>query len=221
MKRFFFLTLLMALLCHGTRANAASYKIENVTASPAGLPDAVKSTLQTEGIRIVDDQGSTFCEVWVRKEIANLNKPASPDAKYPALHLGSLLGVIKFAAAGSDYRGQPIKPGTYTMRYCLVPQDGNHMGVAPILDFVLLVPAAEDHQDADAVLTFEEVVNLSRKASGTNHPACISLAPPPASVTAPVFEKDELDRWVLKAKTRSKPETDLPVGIVLVGRSEG
>ena len=201
--------------------SAASYKLEAVSTAPQGLSANLQSVLQSEGYKVVNEQGSAWCEVWVRKEISNIGKPASPDAKYPALHLGQLLGVMKFSAAGSDYRGQAIKPGLYTLRYCLILQDGNHLGAAPILDFVLLVPAAEDTKDADAIMTTEEVVALSRKASGTNHPAVINLASPPAAVPNAMLEKDDLDHWVLKVKSQSKPAADLPIGIIVVGRAEG
>ena len=132
------LVLILFSLAMGASANGASYKIEVSATPPAGLPETLKGGLQSQGSRILNEQGSAWCEVWIRKEIANIDKPASPDAKYPALHLGSLLGVMSFPSTGSDYRGQAIKPGIYTMRYCLILQDGNHMGVAPILDFVLL-----------------------------------------------------------------------------------
>ncbi|PYV90350.1 MAG: hypothetical protein DMG05_10695 [Acidobacteria bacterium] len=222
MKRILFLiALILIFLAQAAGALAGSYKIENVTSLPEGVADAIKNTLQAQGVRVVNEQGSAWCEVWLRKEIANTNKPASPDAKYPGLHIGSLLGVMKFPANGSDYRGQAIKPGIYTMRYCLILQDGNHMGAAPIPDFVLLIPASEDTKDPDATLSVEEVVNLSRKASGTNHPAVINLAPPPGSINTPLLEKDDSDRWVLKSKTELKPAADLPIGIVVFGRAEG
>jgi hypothetical protein len=128
---------------------------------------------------------------------------------------------MKFPAAGSDYRGQAIKPGLYTLRYCLMLQDGNHLGAAPILDFVLLVPTVEDTKDADAILSSDEVVALSRKASGTNHPAVILMASPPEAPGSPSLEKDELDHWVLRFKAQSKPTADLPIGIVVVGHAEG
>jgi hypothetical protein len=70
-------------------------------------------------------------------------------------------------------------------------------------------------------LTTAEVVAMSRKASGTNHPAVINMAlPQPASGSA-ALEKDDLDHWVLKVKTQSNPAADLPIGIVVVGRAEG
>jgi hypothetical protein len=217
------LVVLMAVLLSAAALDvrAASYKLEPVSTVPEGLSAGLKAVLQTEGYKIVNEQGVAWCEVWVRKEIANLGKPASPDAKYPALHLGELLGVMKFGAPGSDYRGQPIKPGVYTLRYCLILQDGNHLGAAPILDFVLLLPASEDTKDPDAVMTTEEVVALSRKASGTNHPAVINLAPPPPATGNAALEKDEMDHWVLKVKSQSKPAADLPIGIIVVGRAEG
>ena len=86
---------------------------------------------------------------------------------------------------------------------------------------MLLIPAAEDKKDADASMSTEEVVALSRKASGTNHPAVINMASPPAGVSNATLEKDELDHWVLKVKSQSKPAADLPLGIIVVGRAEG
>jgi hypothetical protein len=220
-RQFLVVALVLIVFSAGSRAFAASYKVEPSATPPTSLSDALKGILQAQGSRILNEQGGTWCEIWIRKEVANTGKPVSPDAKYPALHLGSLLGVMSFPAAGSDYRGQAIKPGIYTMRYCLIPQDGNHLGAAPIRDFVLLVPVAEDAKDPEAVMTVEELVNLSRKASGTNHPAVINLGRPPESLSGPTLEKDDLDHWVLKTKTQSKPAADLLIGIVVVGRAEG
>jgi hypothetical protein len=218
-----FVVLVAVLFCSGAAldARAASYKLEPVSPAPQGLNASLQAVLQPEGYKIVNDQGAAWCQVWIRKEISNTAKPASPDAKYPALHLGQLIGVMKFDSAGSDYRGQSVKPGLYTLRYCLMLQDGNHLGAAPILDFVLLVPASEDTKDPDAVMTTEEVVALSRKASGTNHPAVINLASPPPATGNATLEKDEMDHWVLKIKSQSKPAADLPIGIIVVGRAEG
>ena len=215
--------LMTVLFCGGAalEAMAASYKLEPVSTAPGGLSSTLQAVLQSQGYKVVNEQGAAWCEVWIRKEIANLGKPASPEAKYPALHLGQLLGVMKFSAAGADYRGQAIKPGLYTLRYCLILQDGNHLGAAPILDFVLLVPAAEDTKDPDAVMSTDEVVALSRKATGTNHPAVINLASPPAATGSATLEKDEMEHWVLKVKSSSKPAADLPIGIIVVGRAEG
>jgi hypothetical protein len=211
----------LAFLALSANAQAASYKLEPVATAPDGISDTLKNLVQPQGYRIVNEQGEVWCEVWIRKEIANLNKPASPDAKYPALHLGELVGLMKFNSSGSDYRGQAIQPGMYTMRYCTILQDGNHLGAAPIPDFVLLVPASDDTKEPDTVLTVAEVVAMSRKATGTNHPAVINMALPPDASGPAALEKDDLDHWVLKVKTQSKPAAELPIGIVVVGHAEG
>lgn len=217
----FVVSSLLVFLLTALESWAASYKLETTATPPDGVSESLKSLMQPQGYKIVNEQGVVWCEVWIRKEITNLNKPASPDAKYPALHTGELVGLLRFSGPGSDYRGQAVKPGTYTMRYCLILQDGNHLGAAPILDFVLLAPASEDSEDPDALLSVDEVVALSRKASGTNHPAVINLAPPPAASETATLEKDDLDHWVLRVKTQSKPKAELPIGIIVVGRAEG
>ena len=205
----------------GNESRAASYKLEKTTSAGEGVSSAVGGALQSDGYRILDEAGKVYCEIWARKEIPNLNKPASTSAKYQNLHIGALVGVIKFPAEITDYRGQPIKPGTYTLRYAVIPQDGNHMGVSPILDFLLLIPASEDNKDPDAEMAFNDVVALSKKATGTNHPANLLMSLPPDSVKEPVVEKDDMDHWVLKVKVPQKPSGELLLGIVVVGHYEG
>jgi hypothetical protein len=95
------------------------------------------------------------------------------------------------------------------------------MGVSPILDFLLLIPASEDNKDPDAEMAFNDVVALSRKATGTNHPANLLLSLPPDSVKETALEKDDLNHWVLKLKVPQKPGGELLLGIVVVGQYEG
>lgn len=202
------------------QTRAASYKLEPVSEIPSEVNANLKPLMQPQGYRVVNDQGAPWCEVWIRKEVATSGQAGSGEAKYPEFHIGQLLGLMKFSSPASDYRGQAIKPGIYTLRYCLILQDGNHLGVAPIPDFVLLIPVSEDTADADATMTTAEVVAMSRKTTGTNHPAVINMSPPAASGDA-VLEKDDLDHWVLKAKTQSSAKTDLPISIVVFGKTEG
>jgi hypothetical protein len=205
----------------GSESRAANYKLERTNSPAEGLTSTLGSALQSEGYRIVNDSGKVWCEVWIRKEIANLNKPASTGAKYQSLHTGSLVGVIKFPSEATDYRGQPIKAGNYTLRYANVLQDGNHMGVSPILDFLLLIPVGDDTQDPDAELSFNEAVALSRKATGTNHPANLLMTSPPDSINEASVEKDDMNHWCLKVKIPQKPGGILLLGIVVVGQYEG
>ena len=93
---------------------------------------------------------------------------------YPQLAESTLVGVLHYPKGGSDYRGQTISAGFYTLRYELMPSDANHLGAAPNRDFLLLVPAASD-ADPNAVFKFPDLVALSEKATGTRHPGPLSL----------------------------------------------
>jgi hypothetical protein len=74
----------------------------------------------------------------------------------------------------TDFRGQAIPAGVYTLRYQLLPQDGNHLGVAPNPDFLLAIPVAGDPSPERSYL-YKKLVALSAQATGTNHPAVIAL----------------------------------------------
>jgi hypothetical protein len=125
--------------------------------------------------------------------------------------VGSFLGVIRFAGNGADRRGQPLKPGLYTLRYVLTPVTGDHLGVAPQRDFAALVPVAVD-KDPAAQPTLQQVIEMSTKASGTPHPAILSLASGSGSEG---FTKEGEHDWTWNTKLG-----DLPVAIILAGKAE-
>jgi hypothetical protein len=103
------------------------------------------------------------------------------------------------------------------MRYDLLPQDGNHMGVAAQPDFVLLVPAAAD--DDPAKLMRESVLlAASRHAAGTSHPATFSMMPADATKDFPsVFKTDDgFDVFAAKMNVGGK---EVPIAIVLKGQA--
>jgi len=83
------------------------------------------------------------CEIWFRASIP-AGKTDASGAVYTTLAESTFVGVITFAKTANDYRGQSIKPGAYTFRYEVHPTDGNHMGISPIRDFLVLVPVALD-----------------------------------------------------------------------------
>ena len=107
------------------------------------------------------------------------------------------------------------------MRYGVIPQDGNHVGAAPIVDFVLLIPLSEDTRSPDAHLSSEELVELSKKASGTHHPTVINLAFPPDSVERPILEKYDSDHWILSLPLNQKSGGQLPLSIIVHGQAAG
>ncbi|MBZ5719549.1 MAG: hypothetical protein LAO03_04130 [Acidobacteriia bacterium] len=210
---------LLALVCLVTLFSASSAaqtgKVDPIgPPSDASISDAVKKALDSKGYRVTLDDGTVTCEIWLRKSLPAQPKKDTEGAIYP-LGESSLVGVISFPQATTDYRGQAIKPGTYTLRYEMIPNDGNHLGVAPNRDFLLLVPASSD-ADPDVVLKFQDLLDLSRKATGTRHPGPLSLVQA-KSGTAASISKDEEDHWVFSAGLKTASGEDLPIALVVKG----
>jgi hypothetical protein len=195
---------------------AQTGKIEPIGAvTDSRVAEGVKKVLEPKGYRVSLDDGSAVCEIWLRNKIPAQPKKDSPGALYSQLAESALVGVISFPQATTDYRGQNIPKGAYTLRYELIPNDGNHLGVAPNRDFVLLVPAASD-DNPDATFKFDELVSLSRKATGTKHPGPLSLAQP-ESGTAAAVSKDDEDHWIFSAAIRLASGEDLPIALIVKG----
>lgn len=186
---------------------AFAQKAEPAGAPPAEVAPAIAAVLQKTGTKITNS-GATYCEIWFRTD-----KPSGPKSSEEnitlALPPGALLGVIRFAGNGADRRGQTIKAGVYTLRYGIMPVNGDHQGAAPQRDFLLMTPAADD-KDLNSTPNFEALVAMSRKASGTPHPAVLSCWKPDAP--QPGFTKQNETDWVLQTKF-----DDTPIAIILIG----
>jgi hypothetical protein len=152
------------------------------------------------------------------KGIAGQSKKEVAGAVYPELAESTLVGVLHFSQPGSDYRGQPIGPGYYTLRYELLPNDGNHLGAAANRDFLLLVPADADKDPATNPKP-AEVIELSRKASGTHHPAPLSLVQPDNS-PAPSVTKAEEDHWIFTGTIKLASGQEMPIALVVKGQAQ-
>jgi hypothetical protein len=92
------------------------------------------------------------------------------------------------------------------------------MGVNPTRDVLVLCPAAAD-TDLSADLKFDDLVKLSRQASGTPHPAFLVGAPVNGS-TFPAVAKDDQDHWNLQVKLHGS-SGDLPFAFTVVGKWQG
>jgi hypothetical protein len=211
MKRLLPLPLILLLAVFS--AWAQDYKVEPVTNPAPGLPAAYEPAIQAQGVRVAGGSGA-WCEVWLAKSVAVGAKPDDAAISF-GLAQGTLLGVIRFPGKGADRRGQVIAPGVYTLRYSLFPVDGAHSGVAPQRDFALLTPLAAD-PDPAAKPAFEALAKMSAKASGSPHPAILSLETPPTGANAPSVTKEGERDWTLTLKVG-----DLTFSIIVVGKVEG
>ncbi len=200
-------------------APAADFKVQKGVAAPDGIPAALKGAVQAEGVRVLNDSGAPYAEIWLNKALNAEAKAPATDIFYTGIPEGSFLGVWRFVTAGSDFRGQQVKPGFYSMRYGLMPADGNHMGASQFRDFVLLVPAEAD-TNPDAALKFDQIVSLSRKASGTGHPAVFPLVNAARAAEPTFVIKTDQGSWILNTRIPTKSGEPLLVAITVLGRAE-
>ena len=146
--------------------------VERVGLTPSDIPDAVRQAIEQKGHRVGWEKGATV-DFWFAKSLATLKKE-TPGALYPQLSDGEFVGIVKFAQTFADFRGQSIPAGIYTLRYQLLPQDGNHLGIAPNPDFLLAIPMSADSQP-EQTYEYRRLVALSARSTGGNHPAVIAL----------------------------------------------
>ena len=165
-----------AVFCVVTAVFAAAPQVERIGAlTVPGASAALKQAVEDKGYRITLDGGWT-AEFWFAKQLKTAAKNV-PGALYSELTNAEFVGVVNLPKGMADFRGQAIPAGVYTLRYQLLPQDGNHMGVAPNPDFLLAIPLASDPNPEQGYL-YKKLVALSAKATGTNHPAVIALDTP-------------------------------------------
>jgi hypothetical protein len=208
------LTSLLPLSLLAIAAAFGQYKAEPAGAVPADVPANFASLLAKDGSKITGANGAVVCEIWFRAQEPSGSKSTEEAVSLPLIPQGSFLGIIRFPAAGSDRRGQGIKPGVYTLRYSNYPVNGDHQGVAPQRDFALLSRMSDD-KDPAATPNFEALVAMSAKASGTPHPMVMSIWKQDTDFQAGLSQQGEHD-WVLQTKLGSTP-----LAIILIGKAEG
>jgi hypothetical protein len=180
-------------------------KVETIGSFDGPASGSVKGALEGAGYRLVLADGTVVCEVWFRKE-------------GPGLQPSALVGVLRFPKNATDFRGQAIKAGSYTLRYAQMPGDGNHLGAAPTNDFLLLVPLADD-PDATAQPDYAGLMSLSAKAAGLNHPAPLNLAMVGDRKDYPAVAKNEYGHEVFYFKLKTA-KGEVPLGLVIRGQTD-
>lgn len=214
-----------SLLCCASllAANLAAEegKLAKVDKLPAGLADKVAAAVQPSGQQVVVD-GAPVCTVWLAKELPVKEgfKP-SLNVKYP-LTTGQFVGVLEVQRKQefTDFRGQEVAAGVYTLRYAQQPVDGNHVGTSELYDFLLAVPAKSD-VDPAPLKSPEDLYKKSAASAGATHPAIYSLLPPEKE-TAPALRHDDAKHfWILTVIAAAPGGAKTPLRIVVVGKSEG
>lgn len=210
--------LLLVLIASGFPAQAVKLEPLGPLTDPS-VSESVRAALDERGYRVRLADGSVYCDIWFRREVALQAKADIPGALYTEWPESTLIGVISFAQATNDFRGQAIKAGIYTLRYALHPADGNHMGISPYRDFLLLVPVAED-RDASAKIPFDQLVKMSARAAGTNHPASLSLTSAEGQKDFPSVTVGEADRIIVAVKLKTTSGAERPIALIVKGIAE-
>jgi len=223
-RLFRFLLALLAGLALAPSAHAQDYKVESFdAAAPAELAPAIRETLSSAALRVIGPQGP-LCEIWFRAAVpARATAEQKLGVAYGQFEEGTLFGAVRFLRENRDFRKQLVKPGVFTLRYALNPVDGNHMGVSPIRDFLLLLPAAEDVSPAN--FTRDDTLKLSKKSIGLNHPSVWSVTSGEGehSKLPDVVRLEEEDAWVLYFRVQVQPvggaAAPLTLGLIVVGHA--
>jgi hypothetical protein len=205
---------LSSILILAAASLQAQYKAEPAAAIPGAVPAALAGVLEKQGTKILDGKGQVVAELWFR----STPPPASPQKEdsvtWTGVAHGTLIGVAHFPARFADRRGNPINPGVYTMRFSFYPVNGDHQGVAPQRDFLVL-SKVEDDADPNATIPFEALMGLSKKAAGAPHPLVFSMWKEDQMFQPGFAQMGETD-WVLQVKVGGTP-----LAIILVGKAEG
>ena len=211
------LALTLGLVSH-MPVRAADGKLEATAAyAEPGASDALKKSLEPKGWRIGLTDGA-YCDIWLRAAVPT-GKTDAPGAVYTWIGDSTLIGVITFARGTTDFRGQSIKPGSYTIRYAVHPTDGNHLGISPIRDFLVMLPVAMD-PNPDAQFKFEELTKMSTKATGTTHPGILSLVQLESAPAAPKLDTDDSNRMAFSAAIKNQAGAAMPFSFVVKGHAE-
>ncbi|MDO8680320.1 MAG: hypothetical protein Q7R30_17515 [Acidobacteriota bacterium] len=131
---------------------------------------------------------------------------------------GTLVGALRVTGMFKEIRGKVVKPGVYTLRYGQQPQNGDHLGISPFREFLLLSPAAVDRDPK--VPGFDGAVALSKQTIGTSHPASLSLDPPedaPGAVLSAYKNDSGHDGVVFEVKQAGQAAATIKFGLILVG----
>jgi hypothetical protein len=209
-------TFLSVLLLHAVLgASAGSAQ----ATAPDAIAPAVLQKLAPDSVR-VDLKPSTTLEFWW---VSGLPLKAGANAaSWADVEEGSLVGAVKIQADFRDVRGRVIKAGIYTLRYGIQPQNGDHLGVSPFREFLLLSPAAVDQDPAPR--GHDGTVEISKQSIGGSHPGVWIIDPPVASGAALASHKTELghDAVIMEVPVvrDGKPSGSLKFGLVLIGKIE-
>lgn len=213
-------SILAALPAPARQDSSALTASSHDTPPPPSLAQPIAQALAPGGVRVLAGKGSVALDFWF---VAALPLKAVGGAPaWSSVEEGTLVGAVSIPSDFRDIRGRVLKPGVYTLRYGIQPANGDHLGVSPYRDFLLLSPASAD--TSAAPLGHDGTIDVSKLSVGGSHPGVWSIDPPVATGPARQAHTTELghDAIVMEvpAVRDGKPAGTLRFGLVLIGRIE-
>jgi len=201
---------------------AADLKL-NVTDKepPQDLDASFRSLLAPRVIQLLDGDQPVY-EFWFCSSIPLKSKPDSVANGMKSIAETTFVGALALGKTLRDYREDEMVKGTYTVRFSLQPQDGDHLGTADFPYFAVLTPAKLD-KNLSYLSTYRRLVKTSGKETPTGHPSILSLRPVSADegeyprITEPAPDH-KCVRLKLAAKVQDESDpVNLIVDLVFVG----
>lgn len=203
-----------------TQGSATLSPSRHDVAPPEALAKSIAEKLAPGGVRVLVAKGPATLDFWWVTALPL--QSGSAELSWTGVAEGSLIGAVNIPSDFRDIRGRVVKAGVYTLRYGIQPSNGDHLGVSPYREFLLLSPASSDLDAAPR--GHEGTIEISRLSVGGSHPGVLSIDPPVTKAAALQLLKTELghDAVVMEVPvTRDgKPAGTLRFGLVLNGRIE-
>jgi hypothetical protein len=177
-------------------------------APPDEVAAPLRALLAPNGTKVAI--GATALEFWW---VATL--PVAAPTAWSQLPEGALVGVVRVTGAFKEIRGKTVKPGVYTLRFGLQPQNGDHLGASPFREYLLLSPTAVDTDPKP--LGFDGTVAIAKQTLGASHPAALSLDPPVATAAPGASYTNELEHKGVVFSVATTGGGTLKFGLILVG----
>lgn len=202
--------------------SSAEHRVEVLKEAPPAdeLSAEIAQQLDSTGLRVIRGTSRTVCDIWLCKQwtVSDGFEPTA-EVLYP-FQPGQLVGVIRYANKGSDFRDQDIAEGIYTLRYALQPVDGAHIGTSPTRDFLLLVAAEND--EAAGSVEADQLIEKSAEAAESTHPAmlCLQRVSDKDAKAPAIRHNEEHDWWVLRGEgttAAGEKKSAMPFELVVVG----
>jgi hypothetical protein len=187
---------------------------------PEALAKPIAEELVPGGVRVVAAKRPITLDFWW---VAALPlQTGSAELSWTGVAEGSLVGAVNIPSEFRDIRGRMIKAGVYTLRYGIQPSNGDHLGVSPYREFLLLSPAASDLDPAPR--GHDGTIEISKLSVGGSHPGVLSIDPPVVGEAALQLRKTELghDSVVMEVPVTRNGQAagTLRFGLVLIGTIE-